>query len=510
MRHAALSALPLLALTALSPGAGWAQAQQEVTEAQAQAVEKQIDDWLATTSGIKLTPGEHPIAVAAQSDHYRFTLQLGDPAQIPPITATGVAQPNGQWSIQDIRLPSPGTAQLDMPAKAPDGSLGRQKVSYAWTIAEQSAQMLFDPTFTAANMWTSTVKGFDVHAEGDMLEQRTRMDASSTAFVSQPSSPGRVNVSIDNSVQGYRVTSSLPNSATLVSTFAKVHGVASATDVSRSGLVDTVRALVKLGQLMPKDGKMPSPEDAEATHALTSSLWGLLADLASGVTLDQTAENVTLSIGGMEGSARNAVLGFGAKSEGGRLQARLDLGVDGLTLPELGLGSMAALLPTKVALRPVVAGIPTDALLKALQSTKDGGSPSGEEIEALFAKGEITAGLESLILNLAGAEVMGQGKVAIVSPTDVSGSGQVTATGFDLLQQRVAAEPQLAMAAPALIFLKGIGRTVDNKMVWDVTYRGGHLVVNSQDLTAMTGSSAPDGTPSPASPGQRSAPLRRQ
>ena len=45
----------------------------------------------------------------------------------------------------------------------------------------------------------------------------------------------------------------------------------------------------------------------------------------------------------------------------------------------------------------------------------------------------------------------------------------------------------LAQVLPALVFAKGIGRNVGDKVVWDVTYLGDKLLVNGTDLSAMTG-----------------------
>jgi hypothetical protein len=64
----------------------------------------------------------------------------------------------------------------------------------------------------------------------------------------------------------------------------------------------------------------------------------------------------------------------------------------------------------------------------------------------------------------------------------------VTATNFDDLIQRVNRSPELAGALPVFVFAKGIGRIVENRLVWDITYRDGKLLVNGTDLSSMMGS----------------------
>ncbi len=187
------------------------------------------------------------------------------------------------------------------------------------------------------------------------------------------------------------------------------------------------------------------------------------------------------------------------------MNGHIDIGAEGLALPDLPLGPMAQLIPTRLAIRPAVSGVPIAALQKLIQDSDNGATPPPADIDALFSRGGLTVGLDSFSVDLAGAGISGMGKLVFASTQQFTGTAQLAASNFDLLQQQIAAQPELAQAAPVFIFLKGIGRTVDNRVVWDVSYRDGRLVVNNQDLTAMLGASGgsqgQDGGPkSPARP----------
>ena len=213
-----------------------------------------------------------------------------------------------------------------------------------------------------------------------------------------------------------------------------------------------------------------------------------LQDFASELTLDETLDGIALHYGSFGGRAGQLRIGMGAKSDGGLLQAHIDLGLDGLALPDMPPGGIADLLPRKIALRPVLSGVPTQQLMQVLaagRGSRDAGPPP--EFAALFSKGGVSAGLESFAFDLGSTGFAGMGAIMADSPQQISGQAQVTATNFDDLMQRANTMPELTSVLPAFVFAKGIGRVVGNQLVWDITYRDNKLLVNGTDLSAMTG-----------------------
>ena len=167
----------------------------------------------------------------------------------------------------------------------------------------------------------------------------------------------------------------------------------------------------------------------------------------------------------------------------------MDVGLDGLALPGMGLDVFADLLPNRVALRPTVSHVPVKELLALLQAAGEDRSakPPPAQVAALFSQGGLKAGLESFALDMGGASFAGKADIDLPSPNAASGTAQVTATNMDALLAKVQANPALAQAVPVIVFAKGIGRTEGGKMVWDMQFDSTKLLVNGVDLLKMAG-----------------------
>jgi hypothetical protein len=492
-----------LALCPLVPGAARAQ----TTPDGAKQLEQQIYEWITSTLGPDVKIAQRPIQVTADGDHYDLAIPVGAGPDAPRWTATARERSGGRYAIDDVRFPSPSEFHVKLPDTVTQGGPPGMTadMTYKVSIGTQSAQMLIDPTFATATTSTSSVQNVDVKAEGGMAPLATHIDSGNGSFIIQPDAAGRLDVSIDSNIGNYSVDSEVPNAGPLKMVFGKTHVMTSATGISRERAVAVLQALIKLGKAAAPapagDPAAAKPSPAEAAAVILEAL----DDLASGAALDETIQDLNVTSAGMTGSLHAMQIGFGVKGVDGLLQAHLDLGAAGLTLPDLGLGSMTDLIPTKISLRPTVSGVPGEALLALLKASNAGEDPTPDSVMALFAKGPIIAGLDSVTIDVAGAEFTGLGKLTVASPQDLSGTAQITATNLDLLQQRIAAEPPLAQAVPVIIFLKGIGRTVGNQMIWDITYRGGRVLVNNQDLSALTGGPPPAPRPPGASPAGRPA-----
>ena len=135
--------------------------------------------------------------------------------------------------------------------------------------------------------------------------------------------------------------------------------------------------------------------------------------------------------------------------------------------------------------------------------------PTPADIAALFSHGGVTGGLDSMTVEVGGATFTGQGSLVATAPSAqaVTGTAQVTATNYDDLMQKVSAIPGMGQQAlPVMVFIKGIGRTVDNKLVWDATYKDGKVLINNVDLTAMAAGAGPAPAARPVAPAPRPSP----
>jgi hypothetical protein len=129
-------------------------------------------------------------------------------------------------------------------------------------------------------------------------------------------------------------------------------------------------------------------------------------------------------------------------------------------------------------------------LLHMASLASENKDPYPADIAALFSHGGITGGIDSMAVDVAGAKFTGSGQVVATGPTPdaVSGTATVTAENYDALMQKVMAMPALAQqAVPVMVFIKGIGRNVDNRLVWDISYKDNKVLINNVDLTAMAG-----------------------
>ena len=470
--------LPLL------PSIAWSQ--PAPSAAQAQALEQQIGAWLNAIVAPGLTLPATPVHLAPQGDHYTASVPIGSGAN-PPVWTANVKPTGNTWLVYDSRLPSPATFEVTLPASPGSDTTTPDKLVYTVAIGKQSGTANIDPTFSQPTHWSSELSNVDVTAVGTSTEQKTHVDASVSSLDLLPVAGGRVQVSSKSEIQGYRVAMTIPKAGAVGFSADHASLSSSVDNLSRDRAMAMMHALAQIFAAMPKGGATATPAQEADLKVAAMSLFGTLEGLATGYQIDEKLDGFTLNMAGMEGSLVSVRFGFSVKDENDLLRARLSIGAEGLTLPELGLGTLTSLIPTKVSFTPVVSKIPAVAVTALIDKIKADGEPGPDDMMAMFANGGIDAGLEQMQIDVAGASLTGQGTVTISSPTQFSGVAQFTATNLDALQQKLAANPQTAPGVAGIIFLKGIGKTVDNRMVWNVAFKDGHLLVNDQDMTAMMG-----------------------
>lgn len=468
----------------------------DVTPDQAKALEGQVRSWAQGLLGPDARLADRPVQVTPEGDHYHLAFPFKVTRGLTPdtIMLTGSARPasGGRWTIEDVRVPSPSsfTAQMRIPPKAgqttPEPPI---PVDYTVTIGKQENQGIYDPSFATPSTFTTSLQELKVIATSALTDQLTTAKRVSGVNILRPSGTERADLTVDSTVEGYALSSKIGDNQKVDFAAGKARVTGEVTAVSRDRIAQLIPALVRLtGGVAPG---LPKPGAASAgapsvDPQLVRTLVASLQDFASELALDETIDGISVHYGASGGTASQLRIGIGAKSDNGLMQAHMDLGLDGLALPDMQLGKMADLLPRKIALRPVLSGLPTQQLIQLLATranSNDAGPPP--EFAALFARGGVSAGLESFAFDMGGANFAGMGAVMIDSPQQMTGQAQVTATNFDGLMQQANSIPELAGAVPLFVFAKGIGRTVDNRLIWDITYRDNKLLVNGTDLSAM-------------------------
>jgi len=500
----AVAALPFAAPALVAPALA-----ADATPEQAQVLERQIRDWVTGLLGPTVKIANRPVVITPEGDHYAVAVPFGEAADSPQITATARAGDGGRWNIDNIRFPSPAEFRLTLPQPADkDGKTAAVgPVNYKVTIGQQSGQIIYDPSFATASTLNSTLQNLDVNASSDSMQQSSHLDRTATTSILRPAGAGHVDLLTDSSLEGYRIATKTTDGQDLTVEMGRARLTGQISGVSSERAVQILQALMQVGAAMKTADASAPKMDEKSVQTLLEAV----GDFASGVSFDESVDRLAVNYGGMGGTLNGLRVGLATKSEAGLLQARMDLGADGLALPDLPLGNLAQLIPTKVALRPAVSGVASGDLMRLAKASENGGTPSPNDIQALFSHGGITAGLESFSVEMGGATIAGMGKLVFTSPEAFSGTAQITATNLDLLQQRVASMPEAAQAIPVFILAKGIGRAVNNQIVWDVSYRDGKVLVNNQDLSAMMGggSGAAQDAPKPPARPQQGRPQNR-
>lgn len=504
------STVPAAFLTAwLSTVAAMPAEAADVTPAQAAALQAQVQGWLQAMLGPDTRLAGQAVQVAPEGDHYRIEVPLGTthaghPGPVP-LAASARPAEAGRWTFEGPALPSPARFTLDMPAPAKDGQKmpgPNVPVDYTVTMGNQESRGTFDPSFATASTFSTGSRDVQIRAESGLLDQTTKIERSSGTSTILPSGADRVDVTGEATIEGYVLTSRSQGAQGLELSAHQVRATGGLTALSRERVGAVIPAVVRLASGLL--ARPPGPGGKAATvrppvdPQLLRTIVRSLQDLASEFTLNETFDGVTVRTGASNGAASQVRIGMGAKSEGGLLQASMDLGLDGLVLPDAAPGAMAELLPRRVALRPVLTGVPTEELIRwlgAMGDAQDGARPP--DFAALFRHAGVSAGLDSFAVDVGGANFAGTAALTTASPGELMGRAHVTAANFDDLIAHVNAVPELAGVLPLFVFAKGISQTAKGRLVWDIAYRDGKLLVNGTDVSAMTGQAPARGRPGP-------------
>lgn len=494
LRRAALVAV-ILAPTL--PLVAWAQA----TPDRAAMLQQQIQDWLQSTLGTPAKPGRTPVRVTAAGDHFNVAVPLGTAPDAPVMTGKMTDAGSGRWAIDDISIPSPSVFRYMLPpSKTPGAPTG--EITSTVTVGSQQQHALLDPTFATPSTSTSTIKDMSITTAGTNLTQLTHIDGGTGTATMTPVSDGRVDVAINSALDGYSMKMSTGENATPVAVaMGKVSVIANLAGVSRERAMEIAH---EVSSKLPNATPQPAPQAAPDNQKMAALLISL-ADLAKGVSVDEKMSDLTVTTSNITGTLKLLSIGLTSTTAAGKVQARMPLAAEGLTLPDIGLGNMASLIPTKLAFTPSIGAVPTDALMQVSRKLAAKQDPAGDDIAALFSQGPITANIEDMSLDMAGASFTGGFSTLVTSPNKFSGTGRIAAVDIDKLQQAMAADPQTAQFAPVVIFLKGIGRSEQSRLVWDVIYNDGRLLVNGQDMATLMGPPA-QSAPAQTTPTQPARP----
>lgn len=472
-----LTAAAILALVAGTARAADASAEQ------AARLERDIAAWLADTLGPGLKVPVRPVQLEPAGEGYRLTAPLG--GGVPALTATLREAEGGTWALRDVRLPSPARFGVELPE--PGGAPGATvRTEYFVRLGEQDVSALLDPSYLTPSTTARSFRDVELRTTSGGEEQTTRIARYAGQSALRPTGDGRVDVVSDGTAEGYASASTLPNGLPLRVEIEQLRSHSELSGVSRERVPRLLQAGLQLA-----GGALTADADGTAAPAnlrLLRALVEAVQELASSGQGEQVAQGLRVRVGESGGFADRAQVGFGVTTPGGVLTLRMDLAAEGIQAPDMPLSpAQRSLLPQRIALRPAVSGAATADLIRLALDATDPDDPQAPDLARLFSRGGLTAGLESFALELGGASFSGSARVVVRTPAAVGGEGQVTATGFEALLDRIKAVPEFAGALPLLAFAKGIARPVGDRLVWGITYRDGRVLVNDVDMSAMAG-----------------------
>ena len=503
--HAALWAT-LLLTSALSAPATAATA----TADQAQAVERELHDWLQGVLGSAVTVPDRPVQLTPEGGDYALVIPFSPDAAI---TGHLTPQDDGRWLLTSLKLPSPATFTLSLPTPPKDGQpQPPTERTYQFSVARQNVTGTLDPSYQVASTFQQRFEGLQLSSSGGGFKQTSQAAHSSSETTLTPAADGRFDLTANAAIDGYLVDNRADSGFTVHVLADRGRGTTQLSSISpdkgpallRNAISFVVQTMADVNDAGSDPGRLTAEQQARLKSGLRA-LVDALDGFASGMQMDDSLENVQVQAGdasrSYSGIAQRATLGFGASAPDGILKIYLDVGVEGLSVPGLlasaGVPQYAELLPTEVHLRPTLAGIGTKELLalarQALDAA-DGQAPSPDPAP-LFAHGGIVAGLDAVSFNLGQTRFEGRGTVTMTAPSPdaLTGQGQVTATNFDALIERAKQDPLIQRALPALIGFKGVGRSSGDQIVWDITYQDGRPLVNGVDIMALASSSGSSG-----------------
>jgi hypothetical protein len=478
---------------------------EEVGPAQAEALQQQLQDWLAGLLGPAVKLPKVPWQVRADHDHYvitRPTPGLTTPSGEPAVTATLRPLDRTRWSIDSLAVPASGSFSVTLPQ-------AESSVRTQFAIRHQDARGVIDPTFNSRSQLHSELSDVSLKSEGSKQSQEQRFDRHQMEVSLTPTQSGRLDLLMDGMTEGWNSASQAKGSSPIAVGIQKLHAVAQVNGISRDRLASLLTATGGVIGAWPADlqKRGEKPDLPPALRKQMRLVVEALHDMLTSVTLQETLDNVQVEMAGVGGmSIKRFLLGMGGAAPDGRLHAWVDLEMDELASPSLP-PNIAAYLPHRVKIKPSLSGVLMADLHKvALDATEDGmgNDRFAPDVDAIFAHGGFRFGLETLSFDLGSAKLDGSGEVTVVSPDSWHGAAHLVATGFDDLTAQARNSPELQSALPALIMLRGLAKQDGERLVWDVVSDGPKTTVNGLDLSQLAGTDkSKSKSPAAQKPGQK-------
>ena len=467
-----------LCLALLLPAAAVA---QPIDAAGAEALRHDLQSWFGGMLGPNLGAAEEQLRVTPEGDHFRIALPFADAAGQNAITADVRPLPDGQWSVDALRLPAATRFMLHMPE--PGGPPGAAvPTRFDLRIGDQHSHALVDPALTAASRLSVDLAGVDLETDSRGQHQLQHLDRYTMQATLQPDR-GRLDLLENSTIAGWRSASREGDKPAVgfgadrmlanfrIDGIDRAHGAAVMSAVS--GLIAT---LPSAAAAQRGDMTLSAPERA-ALRALIEALRDIVTDVQG----DESIDGVHVAVAGLgEVTVRHVSLGLAGAAPEGMLHATMNIGLNGLMAHDVPPAAMG-LVPHHLTLQPSVSGVSMKALTTLALAATDQDVSSAQlqaDTAALWAQGGLTVGLDAIDMDVGPATLHGRGSVQVTGPGDYMAHARITATGVDALIQQAAGNPDLQRAFPLIAMARGFARQEGDHLVWDIVAGPDGLTVN--------------------------------
>ena len=456
-------------------------ARADVTAEQAAGVQNDLRGWIVGLLSPLVEAGQVPVTVVPAGD--RFRMEFGA-VPVPGMTVT-MDRPaggflrgtgDGRWTVEEFTMP----ATLDV-------AMADEKTPfYSLRIGKQRSRLEIDTTLATVSRGEAEYSQFEQIMKGG--ESVTRIAQVSTKGQWQPGAGGLTAMSGETRMTGYDTKDSLPDGSVLTVKAREITATTRGEAMRPERLASAMRLVSQIVASVQAE-KAPSAQPSAMQRKMLHALLGDASDLFGRVETEQTWSGVSMMGEGMGGSLDKVSFGSVMGAPGGKPEFGLRVEVAGFESPMLPKGAIRELLPKRVVLAPRVSGPKKADVMALLERAIDNAGNddfdiAGEAMQ-LLAGNPAMVSLDTLDIDLGTSRLRASGQMAVASPEDVTGKGEVRMTGLDVLIRNVNKVPEAAMAGPVLLMLKGLGEQKGAETVWRITYAANKMLVNDQDVAAM-------------------------
>ena len=511
------------ALAALAMGVGLAALVSTPVMAQSATIDpaqmqSQLRTWFSTILAPAVTLPEPPLTVTREGDTYLLTLpaSLWSGAAGEDIAAELRPIDGGAWAIERLRMPLKGQFSAAMPS--PSGP--PEAFDARYQIGEQTVRGVIDPGMRRRSSVHVDTRDLVLDIRSGPQKQLQRLERYGFQASVIPGADGRFDVAQDATMTGWETSAEVgPGTTTEMGmrrgrVAMRLEGVRSDRLGSAFTVVKDLIAIalnpasanaspsaVPPSAGAPQTGTPGKPDTLggdipEAARLKIRELIEAFRGMADRMEAEETLDDlvVTIPVVGKLALAQFA-FGMGGEAPDGRLRAWTELSMSGLQFDMIP-PAMRDYIPSRVAMRPVISGVPTERvfslLLRATEENPDMDALL-TEATALLASADTVIGVESMAIDLDPVKVTGNGRLRLFK--DPTGGGQgaadlagiearLTATGIDALMAEANKKPELRQALPFIAMARGMARQEGDRLVWDLAITETQALVNGVDLFA--------------------------